>query len=301
MNLEQFEKRKQKIFEEELKASTLYLLPTPLGNLGDISLRTLHFLESVDLLACEDTRTTGILLQAFGIKNQTLAYHQHNQEQAIPKILNHLKEGKCVGLCTDAGTPAISDPGQSLVWACREAGFEVMSLPGPCAAVTALAGSGLPSYQFTFVGFLSKDKKEAFQKLNELINRSESLIFYEAPHRLKNTLQWLLDTGYGSRTIVLARELTKLHETWYKSTVKELLHQVLEENPKGEMVFLIEGQSEPKELSPLNLEQYREKFLDLLTRYRFKQAVQVLSESLGIPKNQVYQTALKWKEAENEH
>lgn len=300
MNLEAFEKRKQKIFEEEVKPTCLYLLPTPLGNLGDITLRTLYFLEAVDVLACEDTRTTGILLQAFGLTNHTIAYHQHNQEQAIPKILSYLEEGKSVGLCTDAGTPAISDPGQALVQACHSAGFSVSSLPGACAAITALSGSGLPSYQFTFVGFLSKDKKEAWQSLKKLIDREESLIFYEAPHRLKSSLSLLCEAGYAERKIVLARELTKLHEQWYLSSVQDLLERVETEAFKGEIVFVLEGKTQNQNEEEIDFETYKKDFLALLEQYRFKQAVQKLSEEKGLSKNRLYQEALKWKEESRE-
>lgn len=297
---EQFLKRKEKIFSEKIKPSTLYLVPTPLGNLGDISLRSLYVLESVDKIACEDTRNTSVLLQAYGIKNTLTSFHEHNQEKALPKLLAFLSEGNSLALCTDAGTPAISDPGQILVRHCREAGFEVVSLPGPCAAITALAGSGLPSYQFTFQGFLPREKKEALEQLKSLLNRKESLVFYEAPHRFKQSLKWLIEAGFSKRKMVLARELTKLYETFYCLTVEEMQALWEDKEVKGELVFLLEGQMLESASEGEDISAYKELFLSMLNQESFKKAVLSLSEKTGIPKNKLYALALTWKEENNE-
>ena len=192
-------------------AATLYLVPTPIGNLGDISDRCREILQTVDFIAAEDTRVSLKLLNHLGIKKSLVSYHEHNKAESGEKILARLQSGESCALVTDAGTPAISDPGEDLVRLCAEAGISVCSIPGPCAAITALSVSGLPTRRFTFEGFLSTAKKERKEQLNRLVREERTMIFYEAPHKLRATLLDLLEAFGGERKIALCRELTKLH------------------------------------------------------------------------------------------
>lgn len=220
--------------------STLYVVGTPIGNLGDISPRALETLSAVDFIAAEDTRVTSKLLNYFEIKKPLISYFEHNKREKGEIIINRILTGESCALVTDAGMPAISDPGEDLVLLAHEKGVKVESVPGPTAVLTALAISGMPSGRFCFEGFLSVNKQGRREHLGELKNEKRTMIFYEAPHKLKNTLSDLLDT-LGDREIAIVKELTKIHETVFRTTLKGALEYYEENPPKGEFVLIIKG------------------------------------------------------------
>lgn len=224
-------------------SGTLYLCATPIGNLGDISARCLEIFENVDIIACEDTRRTLQLLNHFGIKKQLTSYHEHNKAEKGELIINMLKSGKNAALVSDAGTPAISDPGEDLVRLCIENKISVTSVPGPVAAVNALILSGLPTRRFSFEGFLSVNKRHRYEHLESVKNDTHTLIFYEAPHKLKRTLADMLEI-LGNRKIALVRELTKIHEETIRTDLEKAQHIYDENSPKGEFVIVVEGATE---------------------------------------------------------
>lgn len=234
----------QQLHRFTVQPGTLYLCPTPLGNLGDITLRTIEVLQQVDLIAAEDTRRTLKLLNHLDIKKSLISYHEHNKVEKESMVLDQLRQGKALALVTDAGMPGISDPGTDLVKAClrEQLNFEV--LPGPSAVLLALAASGLSTERFAFEGFLPRGKKSRKERLEYLVNDEKTLVFYEAPHRILATLK-ALEEALGNREASLGRELTKRHETWYRSTlagIRETLENK-EGEPKGEMVLVVAGLS----------------------------------------------------------
>jgi 16S rRNA (cytidine1402-2'-O)-methyltransferase len=218
---------------------TLYLIATPIGNLEDIGLRALRLLKEVDLIACEDTRHTHKLLQHYGIDNARLSYHEHNEARRATELVRMLKDGKRIALVTDAGMPSISDPGHTLVQACRNEGVPVVAVPGPSAALTALAGSGLPADRFLFAGFLPAKSSLRRRQLQELSSIPFTLVFYEAPHRILFTLEDMRAI-LGDREACLARELTKIHEEWIHGNLNKIL-DTLKSRPgiKGEITLVI--------------------------------------------------------------
>jgi len=224
-------------------AVALYIVPTPIGNLGDISSRAIDVLNNVKLIACEDTRHSGILLSHFGIETRKTALHDHNERDRADWIIQKLSNGEAVALISDAGTPLISDPGYHLVSAVRRAGYKVIPLPGACAAITALSASGLPSDRFTFEGFLPSKEKGRIDKLTELKEDPRTLIFYESPHRIVHSLESILTALGEDRVIVMAREMTKTFETFLCGTVKEVLELVKADpnQQKGEIVLMCHG------------------------------------------------------------
>ncbi len=226
----------------------LILVGTPIGNLSDFSPRAIENLEQCDFIAAEDTRVTLKLLNHFGIKKPMVSYFEHNKFERGEQICQRILEGETCCLVTDAGMPAISDPGEMIVAQCAEKGIEVLCIPGPSAVVTALALSGLPTGRFTFEGFLSVAKKSRFAHLEEVKNERRTMIFYEAPHKLLSTLEDMYSV-WGDRRISLARELTKLHEETVRTTLSEAISMYKEKPPKGEFVLVIEGapQAEEKE------------------------------------------------------
>lgn len=236
----------------EISASTLYIVPTPIGNLGDITQRALTVLASVDLVAAEDTRHTGLLLQHFAINARLFALHDHNEQQKAEVLLARLQEGQSIALVSDAGTPLINDPGYHLVRRCREAGVRVVPLPGACAAITALSAAGLPSDRFCYEGFLPAKSKGRCDVLRSLENEPRTLIFYESTHRLIDSLQDMVSVWGADRYVVLAREITKTWETIQGAPVGELLAWVLEDENrrKGEMVLIVEGHKADEEALP---------------------------------------------------
>lgn len=226
-----------------ISASTLYVVPTPIGNLGDITHRALEVLKGVDLIAAEDTRHTGLLLQHFAINARLFALHDHNEQQKADQLLAKLQEGQSIALVSDAGTPLINDPGYHLVRRCREAGIRVVPLPGACAAITALSAAGLASDRFCYEGFLPAKTKGRKDTLQALIEEPRTLIFYESTHRLLESLQDMVTVLGPQRYVVLARELTKTWESIHGAPVGELLAWVKEEETRrrGEMVLIVEG------------------------------------------------------------
>lgn len=224
----------------EVEKGTLYVVPTPIGNLGDMTERALTVLKNVDFVAAEDTRVSGKLLNLYGIEANFVSYHEHNKASQGEKIVERLKNGESGAIVTDAGTPAVSDPGEDLVAKCRENGVNVVPLPGACAFVTALAGSGFPSRRFCFEGFLPTDKKERSEILDGYKNEKKTVIFYEAPHRVAETAKILL-ASLGNRRVCTARELTKLNEEFFTGSLSELCDLFEKKEPRGEYVLIVEG------------------------------------------------------------
>ena len=218
----------------------LYVVGTPIGNLGDFSPRAVETLEKVDFIAAEDTRVTLKLLNHFGIKKEMVSYFEHNKRDRGEIITARILSGEDCAICTDAGMPAISDPGEDLVRLCHKLGIQVESVPGPTAFATALALSGMEVGRFTFEGFLSVSKKSRREHLEELTDEKRTMVFYEAPHKLKNTLQDMYKY-FGDREISLVREITKVHEEVIKTTLAEAINRYEDEKPKGEFVLIVAG------------------------------------------------------------
>lgn len=227
----------------------LYVVGTPIGNLGDFSPRAVETLESVDFIAAEDTRVTLKLLNHFGIKKEMVSYFEHNKNERGDVIISRLANGETCAFCTDAGMPAISDPGEDLVKLCHENNIDVESVPGPTAFATALAISGMNTRKFTFEGFLSANKKERREELEELANEKRTMVFYEAPHKLTQTLKDMYEV-FGERDIALVKEITKVHENVVRTDLKTASTMFDEEKPKGEFVVIVDGKKiEEKEIS----------------------------------------------------
>ena len=272
----------------------LYLVPTPIGNLGDISPRMAEALAQADFIAAEDTRVSVKLLNHLGIKKPMVSYYRHNTSTSGPAILERLLAGENCALVTDAGTPAISDPGEELVALCAQAGVEVVSIPGPCALVAALAASGQPTGRFTFEGFLAMNKKNRRRHLESLRGEERTMIFYEAPHKLPATLADLAETFGPDRPVSLCRELTKLHEEIIRTTLGEAAERYQIEPPKGEFVLVVRG-AEPREEPEATLE-------DGLDRVRvlreeeglsLRDAVKRAAKELGLSRNELYRLAVE--------
>lgn len=227
----------------------LYVVGTPIGNLGDFSPRAVETLESVDFIAAEDTRVTLKLLNHFGLKKEMVSYFEHNKNERGDVIISRLANGETCAICTDAGMPAISDPGEDLVKLCHENNIDVESVPGPTAFATALAISGMNTRKFTFEGFLSANKKERREELEELANEKRTMVFYEAPHKLTQTLKDMYEV-FGERDIALVKEITKVHENVVRTDLKTASTMFDEEKPKGEFVVIVDGKKiEEKEIS----------------------------------------------------
>ena len=276
----------------------LFLCPTPIGNLGDITYRTLETLKSVDLIAAEDTRNTLKLLNHFDINVPLTSYYEHNKAQKGGILIEKLRSGQNIALVSDAGMPAISDPGEDLVKLCIENGIEIVPLPGPSAFTTALIASGMPTGRFTFEGFLTTNKRNRKQHLEEVKNDTRTLIFYEAPHKLMYTLQDMLEV-FGDREIVLAREITKKFEEFNRTTLSGALKHHGEVPPKGEFVLIIKGKDkdeleEEKKSSLPTMEELFEKYTG--EGLRGKEITNRVAEDLGLPKRQVYDEYLKIKD-----
>lgn len=267
----------------------LYLCATPIGNLGDISARCLEVMENADLIACEDTRRTLQLLNHFGIKKQLTSYHEHNKREKGEYITSLLKEGKNVVLVSDAGTPAISDPGEDLVKLCIENDLTVTPIPGCVAGINALIVSGLPTRRFAFEGFLSVNKRHRKEHLESVKNDTHTLIFYEAPHKLPYTLADMLEI-LGDRKIALCRELTKVHEEIIRTTLSEAQKLYDETSPKGEFVIVIEGAKEPEKeeawWEKLSIEEHIKKYI--ADGADSREAVKLAAKDRGIPKREAY-------------
>ncbi len=275
-------------------AGTLYLVPTPIGNLGDISRRAAETLAAADFLAAEDTRVTVKLLNHLGLKKPMVTYHRHNCDTAGPAILRRIEEGETCALVTDAGTPAISDPGEELVALCAAAGIEVVSIPGPCALTVALSVSGLPTGRFTFEGFLPLNKKNRRAQLEGLADEERTMIFYEAPHKLRSTLDDLADTFGPDRPLAVCRELTKLHEEVLRLTVGEAVAHYAAQEPRGEFVLVVGGR--PAGAEPV--EGNEDAALARVAQLRregtpLKAAAAQAAEEFGVKRRALYNRALK--------
>lgn len=272
---------------------TLYLVATPIGNLGDFSPRAVETLQNVDFIAAEDTRVSVKLLNHFDIKKPLVSYHEHNRASAGQAILTRLLGGETCALVTDAGMPAISDPGEDLVRLCAENGVPVLAIPGCCAAVYALAVSGLPTGRFTFEGFLPSGKKERREQLHELTGETRTMIFHEAPHRLRATLADMAEAFGGDRKIALCRELTKLHEQTRRCTLAEAVDYYAENEPKGEFVLVVAGAEKQAETT-ISLEEAVDLVLERKAQgMRLKDAVRDVAADTGLSKNELYAAALE--------
>ena len=273
-------------------AGTLYLVATPIGNLGDFSRRAVETLQGADFIAAEDTRVSVKLLNHFEIKKPLVSYHEHNRAAAGAAIVERLLSGETCALVTDAGTPAISDPGEDLVRLCAENGITVQSIPGCCACICALAVSGLPTGRFTFEGFLSANKKERRTRLQELADEQRTMVFHEAPHKLRPTLADMLEI-LGDRPIALCRELTKLHEETRRTTLQGAVDYYRDNEPRGEFVLVVGG-AEKVAVPAVTLEQGVDMVLRLRAEGRgMKDAVRQVAADTGLNKNELYDAALK--------
>ena len=273
-------------------AGMLYLVPTPIGNLGDISVRCRQTLEQADFIAAEDTRVSLKLLNYLGIKKSLVSYYEHNKAQKGNVILDRILAGETCALVSDAGSPAISDPGEDLVKQCAEAGITVCAIPGPCAVITALSISGQATGRFCFEGFLSTAKKSRMEHLQALEKEQRTMIFYEAPHKLLATLESMAEVFGSSRSISLCRELTKLHEEVIRTTLGGAIELYSNQPPKGEFVLVVAGaEPEVKEAATLDdaVARVNELMAEGLSR---KDAVKQAAKELDLPKNQVYDAAL---------
>ena len=272
------------------KPGTLYIVGTPIGNLEDMTFRAVRILQGVDAIAAEDTRHTGKLLHHFQITTPQVSYHEHNRITRTGELVERLQQGQAIALVSDAGMPGISDPGYELVKACVEAGLTVVPIPGCSAVVAALTASGLPSDRFVFEGFLPAKPKDRRAHLEQLTSESRTLVFYEAPHRLRQTLQDLLMLG-GDRAIVLARELTKLHEEFWRGTIAEAVDQYRDREPMGEFTLVLAG----AELNPLILsdEALKAELQTLINQgISRSEASRQLAQQTALPRRQIYQLAL---------
>lgn len=266
----------------------LYICATPIGNLSDITIRTLDTLRDVDVIAAEDTRRTMKLLNAFEIKKPITSYYEHNKAFKSDKLIALLEEGKNLALVSDAGTPLISDPGDMLVAKCIERGIEVESLPGPCAAICAMTLSGLDSRRFYFYGFLPALKNEKIKELEKLSSFTETIIFYEAPHKLKSTLKAMLEV-LGNRKITIHRELTKKFEENLRMTLNEANSFYEENEPRGEFVLIVEGADESSFIASfedISIEEHVRMLMD--EGLDKKQAIKKCAELRSLPKREVY-------------
>jgi 16S rRNA (cytidine1402-2'-O)-methyltransferase len=273
---------------KDLQPGALYIVGTPIGNLEDITLRAIRILQTVDLIAAEDTRHTGKLLQHFQVTAPQISYHEHNKLSRQEELLGRLLEGKTIALVTDAGMPGISDPGYELIKACIENEISVVPIPGVTAAVTALAASGLPSDRFIFEGFLATKTKERRDRLNWLKNETRTLIFYEAPHRLLETLNDLGGVLGENRQIVSARELTKLHEEFWRGTIKDAIAHYTNREPKGEFTLVVAGSVIAQNLVLTEAEQKAELRQLIDSGMTRSQASRQLSQLTNIPRRQIY-------------
>ena len=265
----------------------IYLVATPIGNLEDITYRALRILNEVDLIAAEDTRQTIKLLNHFEISKPLISYHRHNEDNRSNVLINKVLEGENIAIVSDAGTPAISDPGEEIVKEAIEKEIDIVPIPGACALVNALIASGLDTKEFTFFGFLPKNKKLRKEKLEDILNSVKTSIIYEAPHRLISTLNEMNKYFEASRKIVIAKELTKIHEQFFRGPIDEIVSNIGE--PKGEYIILIEGTKVKKEneLNKLSLEKHYEFYENL--GLQKKDIIKRIAKDRNVSKNEIYQ------------
>ena len=271
----------------------LYLVATPIGNLSDMSERALKVLSEVDFVAAEDTRNTGIMLSRFGISKPMVSYYEHNKRERGGQIATRLENGESCALVTDAGTPAISDPGEDIVRLCAERGITVTSIPGCCAAITALTLSGMDTRRFCFEGFLSVNKNERRERLDELASEKRTMIFYEAPHKLKTTLSDLSKYFGEDRGIALCRELTKLNEEICRTTIGSAIKFYEERDPRGEYVLIVAGNNKAED-KPNYPEDPTEHVSQLIDSGMSKMdAIKAAAKARGVAKNDIYSLIMK--------
>lgn len=283
--------------KNQIEKGTLYLVGTPIGNLTDISERALKVLSEVDFIAAEDTRNSLKLLNHFGIKKTMISYFEHNKVERGELIVTRLKNGESGALVTDAGMPAISDPGEDLVRLCAENNIKVTTIPGPCAAITALTLSALPTGRFSFEGFLSANKSERRSTLAELANEKRTLIFHEAPHKLKATLADMSSAFGGDRRIALCRELTKLNEQVLRMTIDEAVEYYSSNDPRGEFVLVVEGASSAtageKFWESMSIPEHVTFYID--QGMSKNDAIKAAAKDRKVPKNEIYKETLELK------
>jgi len=279
----------------DANAGTLYIVGTPIGNLEDMTVRAVRILQTVDLIAAEDTRHTGKLLHHFQIKTPQISYHEHNRMIRVPELVAKLQQGLAIALVSDAGMPGISDPGYELVKACAEEGFTVVPIPGASAVIAALSASGLPSDRFIFEGFLPAKSQARRTHLEGLQSESRTIVFYESPHRLRATLQDLADVLGGDRKITLARELTKLHEEFWRGTTAEAIELHTKREPQGEYTIVVAGAEAVKVV--LSESALRSELQTLLNQGLSRSdASRQLAQQTSLPRRQIYQLALSLPE-----
>jgi 16S rRNA (cytidine1402-2'-O)-methyltransferase len=278
-------------------AGILYVVGTPIGNLGDFSTRGVKTLSEVDFIAAEDTRVTIKLLNHFNIKKPIISYFEHNKDFKGQEILQRLQNGESCAIVTDAGMPAISDPGEDLVALCTQNGITIVAVPGPCAAITALALSSLPCGRFCFEGFLSMNKNKRKKSLADLKDEQRTIVFYEAPHKLKTTLDDLYHV-FGERRISFARELTKIHEEVITTTLSQSIEFYSQNVPRGEFVLVVEGAKPEPENQQIDGEQSLQKAMDLMRIYMDEgdsrtQAVKKASKEFNVSRSELYKITIK--------
>ncbi len=285
--------------QTEPKPGLLYIVGTPIGNLEDMTFRGVRTLQSVDFIAAEDTRHTGKLLKHFQVNTPQISYHEHNRNSRIPELLKQLQDGITIALVSDAGMPGISDPGYELVKACAEAGITVVPIPGAVAAITALSASGLSTEKFVFEGFLSAKGKQRRSHLQSLASEQRTLIFYESPHRLRATLEDMKEVFGEERQIVLARELTKMYEEFWRGTIVGAFNYYKEKAPVGEYTLVIAGNTPTQHL--FTEEELMGELETIMNQgISPSQASRQLAASTSVPRRELYQLALTLKKTDSE-
>jgi 16S rRNA (cytidine1402-2'-O)-methyltransferase len=277
--------------QTEPKPGTLYIVATPIGNLEDMTFRAVRILQAVDMIAAEDTRHTGRLLQHFQVRTPQISYHEYNSHSRIPEILEHLQYGKAIALVSDAGMPGISDPGYELIKACIEDGITVVPIPGASAVITALSAAGLPTDRFIFDGFLPAKSQQRRQYLESLQGESRTLVFYESPHRLRDTLADLGEVLGSDRQLVIARELTKLYEEFWRGTIGDAIADYSQREPQGEYTLLVAGN--PPSQIQLTETQLKTELLQMMHQgISRSQASRQLAKDTSLSRRYLYQLAL---------
>lgn len=286
----------QNINIDKKNIGTLYIVGTPIGNLGDMTLRAIETLKLVDVILAEDTRQTLKLLNHFNIQKHLVSYHRHNEDDKIKKVVEFLDNGKNLALVSDAGMPVISDPGQNLIKHLIKNSYDVVTIPGVTAVITAIVKSGFDSTRFTFEGFLSVNKKQRKARLESLVNETRTMVFYEAPHKILATLKDMKEY-FGDRNICIARELTKLHEEYLHLTISEAIEKIESVGIKGEIVVIIEGKNEQDVLEEKKKVSNEISSVDLVKQYiengkTKKDAIKEVAKIKGVSKNEVYKECL---------
>jgi 16S rRNA (cytidine1402-2'-O)-methyltransferase len=277
--------------QTEPKPGTLYIVATPIGNLEDMTFRAVRILQAVDMIAAEDTRHTGRLLQHFQVRTPQISYHEHNSHSRIPEILEHLQYGKAIALVSDAGMPGISDPGYELIKACIDDGITVVPIPGASAVITALSAAGLATDRFIFDGFLPAKSQQRRQYLESLQGESRTLVFYESPHRLRDTLASLGEVLGSDRQLVIARELTKLYEEFWRGTIGDAIADYTQREPQGEYTLLVAGN--PPSQIQLTETQLKTELLQMMHQgISRSQASRQLAKDTSLSRRYLYQLAL---------